>query len=80
MGAMKQGRIGDHRRFTDDFFAGYAHRFVNDVQITIGAAHSGYPVMNGSFNASQRHLQHNRKMTGYSGMKLDITLLAPHFT
>ncbi|PMN92278.1 SslE/AcfD family lipoprotein zinc metalloprotease [Enterovibrio norvegicus] len=28
------------------------HAFVNDVAISIGAAHSGYPVMNSGFNAS----------------------------
>lgn len=43
---------GQHRRFTYSQLNGFRHRFVNDVQISIGAAHSGYPVMNGAFNAS----------------------------
>lgn len=32
------------------------HHFVNDVAISIGAAHSGYPVMNASFNAKSQSL------------------------
>lgn len=32
------------------------HAFVNDVAISIGAAHSGYPVMNSSFNASSPNI------------------------
>ncbi|MDD1793381.1 SslE/AcfD family lipoprotein zinc metalloprotease [Enterovibrio sp. ZSDZ42] len=32
------------------------HAFVNDVAISIGAAHSGYPVMNSSFNADSEHM------------------------
>ncbi|KIF48788.1 sugar ABC transporter substrate-binding protein [Vibrio owensii 47666-1] len=42
---------GVHRRFTYDALKGFRHRFVNDIQISIGAAHSGYPVMSSSFNA-----------------------------
>ncbi|MGR5484762.1 SslE/AcfD family lipoprotein zinc metalloprotease [Vibrio alfacsensis] len=42
---------GAHRRFTYDALKGFRHRFVNDVQISIGAAHSGYPVMSSLFNA-----------------------------
>ncbi|MGF1686595.1 SslE/AcfD family lipoprotein zinc metalloprotease [Photobacterium japonica] len=43
---------GSHRRFTYEELKAFRHRFVNDVQISIGAAHSGYPVMNSSFNAN----------------------------
>lgn len=32
------------------------HHFVNDVAISIGAAHSGYPVMNSGFNADSRNI------------------------
>lgn len=42
---------GRHRRFTYTDLKEFRHRFVNDVQISIGAAHSGYPVMNSGFNA-----------------------------
>ncbi|PSU33729.1 DUF4092 domain-containing protein [Photobacterium lutimaris] len=42
---------GQHQRFTHDKLPGFRHHFVNDVQISIGAAHSGYPVMSASFNA-----------------------------
>ncbi len=41
---------GQHRRFTYPALKEFRHRFVNDVQISIGAAHSGYPVMSSSFN------------------------------
>ena len=41
---------GKHRRFTYQELKEFRHRFVNDVQISIGAAHSGYPVMSSSFN------------------------------
>lgn len=41
---------GIHRRFTYEELKGFKHRFVQDVQISIGAAHSGYPVMSSSFN------------------------------
>lgn len=46
---------GLHRKFTYPALAGFRHRFFNDVQISIGAAHSGYPVMNTGFtpNASE---------------------------
>ena len=43
---------GKHRRFTYSDLKEFRHRFVNDVQISIGAAHSGYPVMSSSFNAN----------------------------
>ncbi len=43
---------GAHRRFTYDDLIGFRHRYVNDVQISIGAAHSGYPIMASGFNAN----------------------------
>ncbi|HEI0223948.1 TPA: SslE/AcfD family lipoprotein zinc metalloprotease, partial [Escherichia coli] len=36
---------GKHRMFTYKNLTGHKHRFTNDVQISIGDAHSGYPVM-----------------------------------
>ncbi|ENN6470229.1 SslE/AcfD family lipoprotein zinc metalloprotease [Vibrio vulnificus] len=50
---------GTHRRFTYDALKGYRHRFVNDVQISIGSAHSGYPVMNSGFNANANNVPTN---------------------
>lgn len=44
---------GQHRRFTYDALEGFRHRFVNDVQISVGSAHSGYPVMNSGFKAKK---------------------------
>ncbi|WP_240513916.1 SslE/AcfD family lipoprotein zinc metalloprotease [Photobacterium damselae] len=41
---------GEHRRFTYDDLLNHRHRFVNDVQISIGGAHSGYPVMSTTYN------------------------------
>lgn len=37
-------------RFTGKLLPEHSHRFVNDVQISIGAAHSGYPVMSTTYN------------------------------
>ncbi|MCL1147995.1 SslE/AcfD family lipoprotein zinc metalloprotease [Shewanella marinintestina] len=39
-------------RFTGDLLPEHSHRFVNDAQISIGAAHSGYPVMSTTYNRS----------------------------
>ncbi len=39
-----------HQRFTSDALPGFRHRFVNDVQISIGAAHSGYPVQSSTYD------------------------------
>jgi accessory colonization factor AcfD len=50
---------GLHRRFTYPELKAFRHRFVNDVQISIGAAHSGYPVMNSSFNANRTYIPTN---------------------
>ncbi|EGU31875.1 inner membrane lipoprotein [Vibrio sp. N418] len=50
---------GQHRRFTYSALKEFRHRFVNDVQISVGAAHSGYPVMNSSFNADRTSVPTN---------------------
>ncbi|CAM3032908.1 SslE/AcfD family lipoprotein zinc metalloprotease [Vibrio rarus] len=44
---------GAHRRYTYADLKGFRHRFVNDVQISIGSAHSGYPVMNSAFDSAR---------------------------
>ncbi|WP_162063150.1 SslE/AcfD family lipoprotein zinc metalloprotease [Vibrio taketomensis] len=43
---------GLHRRFTYAELPQHRHHFVNDRQISIGAAHSGYPVQSSSFNVN----------------------------
>ncbi|RYU68456.1 DUF4092 domain-containing protein [Aliivibrio finisterrensis] len=45
-----------NRKVTDVSMPNNRHHFVNDVAISIGAAHSGYPVMNDSFNVKSRNL------------------------
>ncbi|MCL4133746.1 UNVERIFIED_CONTAM: hypothetical protein GTU68_060114 [Idotea baltica] len=45
-----------NRKVTDVTMPNNRHHFVNDVAISIGAAHSGYPVMNDSFNVESRNL------------------------
>ncbi|MDG3018272.1 SslE/AcfD family lipoprotein zinc metalloprotease [Escherichia coli] len=47
---------GKHRMFTYKNLPGHKHRFTNDVQISIGDAHSGYPVMNSSFSPNSTTL------------------------
>lgn len=47
---------GKHRMFTFKNLTGHKHRFTNDVQISIGDAHSGYPVMNSSFSTNSTTL------------------------
>ena len=47
---------GKHRMFTYKALTGHKHRFANDVQISIGDAHSGYPVMNSSFSTNSTTL------------------------
>jgi accessory colonization factor AcfD len=42
--------------FTYKNLTGHKHRFTNDVQISIGDAHSGYPVMNSSFSTNSTTL------------------------
>lgn len=43
---------GLNRKATDSSIPTNRHHFVNDVAISIGNAHSGYPVMSDGFNAS----------------------------
>ncbi|GAK84497.1 accessory colonization factor AcfD precursor [Vibrio ponticus] len=58
-GRDQQSEQGAHRRFTYAALPEFRHRFVNDVQISIGAAHSGYPVMSSSFNANRTDVPTN---------------------
>ncbi|CEO39504.1 Accessory colonization factor AcfD [Photobacterium kishitanii] len=51
-GRDQQQLEGMNRRFTYDALPEYRHRFVNDVQISIGAAHSGYPVQSTTYNSA----------------------------
>lgn len=44
---------GVHRRFTYADLPEHRHHFVNDRQISIGAAHSGYPVQSSSFDVNR---------------------------
>ena len=46
-------QVGQHRRFTSDTLPEHRHHFVNDRQISIGAAHSGYPVQSSSFDINR---------------------------
>lgn len=52
----RDGENGKHRMFTFENLPGHKHRFTNDVQISIGDAHSGYPVMNSSFSTNSTTL------------------------
>ncbi|RJX67181.1 DUF4092 domain-containing protein [Vibrio sinensis] len=45
-----------NRKATDKTIPTNRHHFVNDIAISIGAAHSGYPVMNSSFNVASDNL------------------------
>ncbi|HAS2573428.1 TPA: Accessory colonization factor AcfD, partial [Vibrio cholerae] len=55
--ARDEGADGDkNRKATDKSMPNNRHHFVNDVAISVGAAHSGYPVMNDSFITSSRSL------------------------
>lgn len=45
---------GAHRRFTSANWPAFKHRFNEDVQISIGAAHSGYPVMSVGFDTQSK--------------------------
>lgn len=47
---------GTHRRFTYASLLNYKHRYVNDVQIIIGDAHSGYPIMSNGFNVNAKSI------------------------
>lgn len=46
-------------RFTDESLPEHSHRFVNDVQISIGAAHSGYPVMSTTYSRNRNTIPTN---------------------
>ncbi|HAX1687880.1 TPA: Accessory colonization factor AcfD, partial [Escherichia coli] len=52
----RDSESGKHRMFTYEALTGHKHRFTNDVQISIGDAHSGYPVMNSSFSPNSTTL------------------------
>ncbi|EJH1737058.1 lipoprotein metalloprotease SslE [Escherichia coli] len=52
----RDSESGNHRMFTYKALTGHKHRFANDVQISIGDAHSGYPVMNSSFSTNSTTL------------------------
>ncbi|WP_261873180.1 SslE/AcfD family lipoprotein zinc metalloprotease [Vibrio rarus] len=54
-GRDQKEEVGKHRRYTyeNEHFKGFRHRFVNDVEISIGSAHSGYPVMDSAFDANK---------------------------
>ncbi|MGL5359784.1 MAG: SslE/AcfD family lipoprotein zinc metalloprotease, partial [Shewanella sp.] len=55
--ARDEGLGGQANRMaTDSTMPNNRHHFVNDVAISIGAAHSGYPVMNTGFNASSKQI------------------------
>ena len=47
----------------------FRHRFVNDVQISIGAAHSGYPVQSSSYNKNSSSIPTNGDDDYSYGMK-----------
>ncbi|WP_283392992.1 SslE/AcfD family lipoprotein zinc metalloprotease [Photobacterium phosphoreum] len=48
---------GHHRKVTDTTLPNNKHHVVNDVAISIGAAHSGYPVMNISFESNSSDIK-----------------------
>ncbi|SKA71241.1 SslE/AcfD family lipoprotein zinc metalloprotease [Enterovibrio nigricans] len=55
--AKNEGIDGTHNRAaTHPSIPNNRHAFVNDVAISIGAAHSGYPVMNSSFNTQSNNI------------------------
>ncbi len=55
--ARDEGVEGQHnRKATSESNPNNRHHFVNDIAISIGAAHSGYPVMNASFNVTSKSL------------------------
>lgn len=55
--ARDEGLAGQaNRKATDGTMPTNRHHFVNDVAISIGAAHSGYPVMNASFNSNSKSI------------------------
>ena len=48
---------GRHKKVTDTTLPNNKHHVVNDVAISIGAAHSGYPVMNISFDTNSSDIK-----------------------
>lgn len=55
--ARDEGLEGkDNKMATHSGAPNNRHAFVNDVAISVGAAHSGYPVMNSSFNAKSENI------------------------
>ncbi|HCH0394809.1 TPA: SslE/AcfD family lipoprotein zinc metalloprotease [Vibrio parahaemolyticus] len=55
--ARDEGLDGQaNRKVTGDENPNSRHHFVNDVAISIGAAHSGYPVMNSSYNLNSSNI------------------------
>ncbi|ENO8808170.1 SslE/AcfD family lipoprotein zinc metalloprotease [Photobacterium damselae] len=52
----QDGEGGSNQRATDSSRPNNKHHFVNDIAISIGAAHSGYPVMNSSFNTNSQEI------------------------
>ncbi|WP_332838572.1 SslE/AcfD family lipoprotein zinc metalloprotease [Photobacterium carnosum] len=54
---VKGEGTGRHRKVTDAALPNNKHHVVNDVAISIGAAHSGYPVMNISFDTKSSDIK-----------------------
>ncbi|WP_394167433.1 SslE/AcfD family lipoprotein zinc metalloprotease [Photobacterium piscicola] len=54
---VKGEGTGHHRKVTDATLPNNKHHVVNDVAISIGAAHSGYPVMNISFETNSSDIK-----------------------
>lgn len=54
---VKGEGTGRHNKVTDTTLPNNKHHVVNDVAISIGAAHSGYPVMNISFDTNSRDIK-----------------------
>ncbi|MGL5949375.1 MAG: SslE/AcfD family lipoprotein zinc metalloprotease, partial [Aeromonas sp.] len=47
---------GEHRRFTAMALPNHRHRWINDLQISAGTAHSGYPMQGTDYQPLQPHL------------------------
>ncbi|WP_239996709.1 SslE/AcfD family lipoprotein zinc metalloprotease [Photobacterium phosphoreum] len=54
---VKGEGTGHHRKVTDTTLPNNKHHVVNDIAISIGAAHSGYPVMNISFDTKSSDIK-----------------------
>lgn len=70
---------GNHRRFTYPDLKGFRHQFVEDVQISIGAAHSGYPVMASGFNANDKQIDMDPLNSWLLWHEIGHNLAAPPF-